>query len=464
MRGYRQWNHRPYVRLHEREKRNLPHICQIIPGDHQIELEWFDMGCNGPHTLQYRPWQKNCPWLEIPADQTRLCIPDLLEDMDYEFRIIRNQNPEEKSLLRLARTGKPEGSVVAYNHPADKTHSSGNCLCTCSVLKLPSGNLLACHDYFHEGSSNLAKLYKSFDAGETWHYVTDIFPAFWPSLFMHRGKVYILAAEGEFGNLIVGCSEDEGETWSAPTRIILGGSDRDVGFHKGAVPVIEHNGRLYTAVEYGRSPQIPLYAGLLSIDADADLLVPENWSLTEVVGADYHWPGMPKSSYGYYMEGNPVAAPDGSIYDLLRLDPLYPIEPNYNRAVLLKGNLNDPEEALKFDQVIDMPVGVRNKFCVRYDPETKLYFALGNETSPIYRFRTVVSLSVSSDLIHWRVLARPLDYHEYDASKVAYQYPHYDFDGEDIIFVCRTAWNHANSSHDNNYITFHRIKNFRKLL
>ena len=36
-------------------------------------------------------------------------------------------------------------------------------------------------------------------------------------------------------------------------------------------------------------------------------------------------------------------------------------------------------------------------------------------------------------------------------------------EGEDIIYLCRTAMNNANNFHDSNYSTFHRIKNFRNI-
>ncbi len=36
-------------------------------------------------------------------------------------------------------------------------------------------------------------------------------------------------------------------------------------------------------------------------------------------------------------------------------------------------------------------------------------------------------------------------------------------EGDDIIYLCRTALNGAHNFHDSNYSTFHRIKNFRNI-
>ena len=46
-----------------------------------------------------------------------------------------------------------------------------------------------------------------------------------------------------------------------------------------------------------------------------------------------------------------------------------------------------------------------------------------------------------------------------------FQYVDWQFDGKDIVFVSRTAWRDKTGNpprqHDANYMTFHRIRNFR---
>ena len=55
------------------------------------------------------------------------------------------------------------------------------------------------------------------------------------------------------------------------------------------------------------------------------------------------------------------------------------------------------------------------------------------------------------------------DYRDQDVEKVGFQYVDFEFEGDDILFLCRTAINGAANFHDANYFTFHRIKNFREL-
>ena len=69
----------------------------------------------------------------------------------------------------------------------------------------------------------------------------------------------------------------------------------------------------------------------------------------------------------------------------------------------------------------------------------------------------------SEDMETWTLVCDLLNGRELDIEKVGFQYADFEFEGDDIIFLCRTAWNGANSYHNSNYSTFHTIKNFRSL-
>ena len=45
----------------------------------------------------------------------------------------------------------------------------------------------------------------------------------------------------------------------------------------------------------------------------------------------------------------------------------------------------------------------------------------------------------------------------------AFQYIDWQFDGEDIIYISRTAYDGAANFHDANRVTFHRVEGFKKL-
>jgi len=81
--------------------------------------------------------------------------------------------------------------------------------------------------------------------------------------------------------------------------------------------------------------------------------------------------------------------------------------------------------------------------------------------------RNVLSLTSSADLTTGEERCRLLRYREGQVvtkaeSRVGFQYVDWQFDGPDLIAACRTSWAGANY-HDANFITFHRVKNFRTL-
>ena len=69
----------------------------------------------------------------------------------------------------------------------------------------------------------------------------------------------------------------------------------------------------------------------------------------------------------------------------------------------------------------------------------------------------------SRDLEHWEVVCDLMDYRHCDPNKTGLQYVDFEFEGDDILYLCRTAMNNPHNYHDSNYITFHKIKHFRSL-
>jgi hypothetical protein len=120
---------------------------------------------------------------------------------------------------------------------------------------------------------------------------------------------------------------------------------------------------------------------------------------------------------------------------------------------------------------VDFP-GSAKKFTVRFDPQSKLYLSLANAVVEPDRsprpgeVRNTLALVCSPDLRRWTV-CRELLRHD-DPSKYGFQYCDWQFAGDDLIAVVRTAFDDAaggaHNYHDANYLTFHRVKSFRALL
>nr|HML48112.1 sialidase family protein [Clostridia bacterium] len=403
MRGNTGWQYKPFTRLIDMEARSLPFVCRIAPFEGGFEFQWFDHGGkDAGHAVSFRVYKSLKDWETRPLSGDTLRIEGLTDEQDYEFKVSRVGAAGE-SAVRIVRTGPVPGIVVNYLHPEDPIYAfSGHSLCSPTLVRLPSGDLMTAMDVFAGtyGNSKLTLLFKSKDNGKTWRYVTDIYPSFWPKLFVHRGSLYLFSGSQDYGDMLIGRSDDEGETWTVPTHIISGCGPFEMGPHKGPQPIVEFNGRLYTAIDYGCWRHRQHSNGLLSIDADADLLDAGNWRFTPFTRYDPAWPNAPKGSCPGCIEGNAVISPDGVISNYLRIDHR-DCEPKFGKAVVLRGNNDDPEAPLALDRIVDCPLGSNSKFQLYKDPKSGKYIMIGTEQAEDKPGRTVLSMAVSEDFCAW---------------------------------------------------------------
>lgn len=438
------------------------YITRIAPGKDRIRLEWLpDTSVTPPYRVFFRQ-RGDGDWQSAPAGETGIDLEGLAEDCDYEFYVSdghRNSQPG------LARTGEVPGTVVNYLHPEDPKYAfSGQHLCSPSLLRLPDGTYLASCDLFDGGApQNLTLIFRSQDGGRTWHHLTELFPCFWGTLFFHQNRVWMLATSTEYGDVLIGCSEDGGKTFCTPTVLGRGAAQRmNKGWHKSSNPVLLSGSRLWTSVDYGSHKKGGFMSTLLSAPADADLLDPASWVFTDPLPYSPAWTGAVAGDDRGFLEGNAVEAPDGTVCNLLR----YSTDrgtPAYGKIPILTADAANPERQLQFRQFADFP-GNLSKFDIKRDPVTGVYVSLCSRiTDPEHPLaRNVLALAVSEDLVHWRVACDVLDYAKEDPAMVGFQYVSLAFDGDDLIFLSRTAFNHAQNFHDNNYLTFHRIPAFRE--
>lgn len=468
MRGSTKWYHHPYQPMNCLAVAQAPYICRLAPFVDGVEVQILDNGApDSAHILKIRPMDSSEVWQIHAFDGDRTKISGLRSQTDYEI-IAERTDQTASSARRFFRTGEYPGRVVNYLHPKDLQYAfSGRALCTPCIVRLPSGTLMASMDVFASGApQNLELIFRSHDNGETWEYVTDLFPCTWGLMFLHRSRLYMMATSTEHGDLMIGASDDEGETWTDPVRIFYGSSSAlSCGWQRQALPIIEHDGKLLTSLDYGGWMPMGGYAiHTLSIDADADLLDAQNWNVSAGTAFDPSWLDAPSGGKPGLLEGNLFAAPDGSIKNLLRMQ-IGDSSPAYGLACMLDVDSNDLDTAPNFDRIIEMPTGSNSKTCVQFDPVSQKYWAIGNlVTDPSAPgMRTVVGLCVSTDGTHWRTARVLFDYSHLNPAEVGMQYPHFVIDGDNILWLSRTAFNQASNFHDANCQTFHIIENFRSL-
>jgi hypothetical protein len=370
-------------------------------------------------------------------------------------------------------------NTVKFQDAATRTY-----LGSPSIVRLDNGDLLATHDYFgpgcprnHENEEHLTSVYRSSDDGLTWANVTHIAGAFWGNLFAHRGAVYLLSASQQYGSIFIRRSEDRGNTWTHPKDgksglLFPGGPFHDPpNYHCAPMPVLEKDGRLYRAFEdctpcnWGTGFQ----SLVISAPVDADLLDAGSWRMSNKLPYDpawtpKEWGALPRPGW---LEGNVVEAPNGELWNILRFNSA----PLVGKAAIVR--VHDEGRRVSFDPAtgfIDLPGGM-TKFSIRRDPQTKVYLTLSNNnTDPRFASqRNILSLHASPDLIHWEhkqtLLKDDLPLPWEDSIRLTgFQYVDWQFDGEDIIYLVRTAYDGSHNFHDSNRITFHKIERFRELL
>lgn len=359
----------------------------------------------------------------------------------------------------------PPGIVIDHSPAA-----SGIYIGSPGLAVLTNGGYVASHDEFGPKSTEhtraVTRVFRSPDRGETWSQISRVDGQFWSTLFTHAGALYLLGTDRHHGNAIIRRSSDDGKTWSTPTNSTTGLLRDNGQYHCAPVPILEHGGRLWRGMER-RDPPVgwgsTYCAGVLSVPVGADLLDAASWTLSNFLRGDTNWL---QGKFGGWLEGNAVLSPDGRVVDVLRVDT--PGFPETAAIVRVSGD----GRQVSFDTeagFVEFPGGAK-KFCIRFDPVSRRYWSLATVVSDEHQkarpasVRNTLALVSSSDLRVWKqermLLSHP------DRARHGFQYVEWLFDGPDIIAACRTAYDDeaggAHNAHDANYLTFHRIHDFRE--
>ena len=147
MKGKSTWHYRPYTRLIQTDKQNLPYICRLAPYENTCQLEWMDNGFEGKHRVVYTDTstgKSRC----LALDAYSVTLTGLECAREYTVKICR-EGEAGCSDTRLLRTGAVPGTVIHYLHPNDDFYAfSGRCLCSPSIVRLPSGTLVVSMDVY----------------------------------------------------------------------------------------------------------------------------------------------------------------------------------------------------------------------------------------------------------------------------------------------------------------------------
>lgn len=453
------WSYRPYKPFFF-DTGDI-YICRLAPGKNFIELEWLGDE-NGEYEIFYRI-DEDHPYSSVRTTGCSFTLSELYEGAEYKIYV---KQGERKSRVRIAITGEVPGTVINYLHPEDKAYSySGSALCSPSFVRHPDGYILSSMDlYENDAPQNLTLVFRSDDDGKTWKYVTDLFPCYWGKLFIHKGEVYMISTSTEYGDLLIGKSNDGGSTFEAPSVLLRGScSNKKAGVHRSPQNIVYHKGRIYVTFEWGAWKEGYHAAMYMSCDENADLLDADSWTVTHPLKYDEGWEGVAKGHSSGCIEGTPVVTPDGRLLNIMRYDTPNTI-PNYGLVLAFNIDTDNPKAPLTYSHAIKLP-GNMSKFMIKRDEQTGDYYTIISRITDEkqIRDRSLLSLMKSKDLESWELVTDIFDYRHLDRTKNGFNYIAFEIEGSDIIFQSRTALNFARNYHDANYATFHRIENFREL-
>lgn len=380
-------------------------------------------------------------------------------------------------------SGPPPGTVVFASPDAQAFFCGSPAL----VIR-GDGTYLVSHDVGgRHDRAGYTFVHASADRGATWRRIAELRDQKWSTLFEHRGALYLLGTSAKAGNLIVRRSVDGGRTWTDPTDPKSGllATGR---FHGAPTPVVVHQGRIWRGCEeFSPTPPVRSFrAFVISAPEDADLLDAASWTRSNALTHRREWLDTRNAEW---LEGNVVVAPDGRLVNILRVESHPAIGapfalpganariPRFEVAAMME--VAPDGRTVRFDPGRDYIhfIGSEAKFTIRHDARSRRYWSIGSKiTNPHSGYawlytphhqRNVLSLTSSADLRTWEERFRILRFREGQVvtkaeSRVGFQYVDWQFDGDDIVAVCRMSWGGVNY-HDANHITFHRVRSFRSL-
>ena len=386
--------------------------------------------------LFYRTLATTGTWYEVPPAQEGVSAPTLVFGSTLKW-----DDPLPLPGVVVARAFR---AIVA---PA--------------IVILPDGSYLATC----QGARDGEKQWISRDRGLTWAaYGEQGWYSKYASTFRHRDRLYVIGVnlDTEGRGVLLKESLDNGLTWSTTVELF----DQEGEISGIPSPVVEAQGRLWRAFSWAstdKRKQNYAETFLLSAPVDADLTDPGSWTATNF---------LPRQGTGFdgrilkLFEPNAVRTSTGEVVVLARNNGASPTNTSIMRAESPTRLTVDTE-----NDIIEFP-GANQKFCVRFDDRTGRYWALANvgregdtpnnENLSAGRRNRLV-LQSSPDLRTWTeeqvVLFAP------DPRYHGFQYPYFVFEDDDMIFVSRTAFEDEDGlpvrQHDANYLTFHRIEDFR---
>lgn len=336
----------------------------------------------------------------------------------------------------------------------------------------------------HKG--NQLQIMVSDDYGESWRQ-TGRLAMLHATLFQVNGNLYVI---GHAGALYIAASFDKGESWTEPVLL-----DDKHSWHQSSCNIEIYRNRVFVAFEYrlpvpeGEKMRWPNVLPVVwSCAADDDLLEPQNWRSGKSITAD-ELLGMINPScgkqhtYPFILESNLIRLrqSDHEFYREDEANLFLIMRTTYDfgaTGAVLKAVVDDHGRAdLDFvyrengNRFFFFPMpGGNMKFYLQYDGVSGLYWMAASQSCDYFLKssadrldggpRQRLALYFSKDCFNWcfaGMIARG------EGRLGTRHYATFTIVGSDMFVLSRSGTPEAESQHNGNMITLHRIRDFRDL-
>ena len=337
------------------------------------------------------------------------------------------------------------------------------------------------------------------------------------------GAYYLLGTSTDLSgvaNVVVSKCLDRpctGAHWSTPSVILRAQGGKGLGWHSSGAGSVWAGGRIFRAIEalsglsgcmrqrqgedaahYRTTRKIDLAPVLISAPESCagNLTSDSCWTVSKPLCFNETWrlPGgvEPSGKYRPWEEATTVSTSSGEVKVIMRLDS-DGLGRSCNGAMLLdchqdNRTLTEPDAAsvqeatteLRFSANMPSFPSGSSRFVVRRHGESDRYYSL---TNPVDANRTndgtvpnpcgqrnQLALAVSANLVDWKVceivlfddtgLAHAKQLPDASFTLTGFQYAHWQFDDDDIIYVVRAAYRGATDRGQANRFWFGRLENF----
>lgn len=330
------------------------------------------------------------------------------------------------------------------------------------IARLPSGHFLVAAPCWRRGvGPDHLMMARSGDGGRSWQRLPDL-PLAEGTPFVVGSELYMFTQPRQHEDVYFMRSDDEGETWSDPAKVLEG------AFWNCQTNMVVREDQLYWVLDQKHKATVAVAA-----DLSKDLLDPGAWRVSQVIPATQtavqfrtaHDQHQPDRFDDWNLEGN-VMDVNGRLRVVCRVNPKHTGATPGIAAVF---DLEDDgaELNLQFDQHYPWPGG-QSKFCIVHDELTRLFWMTCNIISSAEPQmldggpngeRRFLMLYCGMDGLNWLpvgcVAMAP-------CSSQSFMYPSMAVDGDDLAILSRSGRNSGNF-HDADLATFHRVQNFREL-